>query len=81
MIPHMISTKPRFLSMGSTLVAALVLAGCTSLAPRHERPAAPVPAELPLPASLAASAPAAAASSAAESPAGPAPITQTSQKA
>lgn len=64
MIPHMISTKPRFLSMGSTLVAALVLAGCTSLAPRHERPAAPVPAELPLPASLAASAPAAAASTA-----------------
>lgn len=64
MISNLISTNPRSLSLGSTLVAALVLAGCTSLAPRHERPAAPVPAELPLPASLAASAPASAASTA-----------------
>ena len=64
MISHLISTNPRFLSRSSTLVAALVLAGCTSLAPRHERPAAPVPGELPLPASLAASAPARAASTA-----------------
>ncbi|MFM2342154.1 MAG: hypothetical protein RLZZ592_1807 [Pseudomonadota bacterium] len=60
----MISMIPRPLSLGSALVAALVLAGCTSLAPRHERPAAPVPGELPLPASLAASAPAAAAATA-----------------
>ncbi|WP_293997612.1 efflux transporter outer membrane subunit [Sphaerotilus sp.] len=37
-------------------VAALVLAGCTNLAPRHERPAAPIPARLPLPAEAAASA-------------------------
>ncbi|MFM2346968.1 MAG: hypothetical protein RL654_1721 [Pseudomonadota bacterium] len=64
MISNLISTKPRSLGVGSTLVAALVLAGCTSLAPRHERPAAPVPAELPLPASLAASAPAQAGSTA-----------------
>ncbi|NRT56131.1 efflux transporter outer membrane subunit [Sphaerotilus uruguayifluvii] len=64
MISNLISTNPRFLSRSSTLVAALVLAGCTSLAPRHERPAAPVPGELPLPASLAASAPARAASTA-----------------
>ncbi|MEY4907183.1 MAG: hypothetical protein RL260_901 [Pseudomonadota bacterium] len=37
-------------------VAALMLAGCTNLAPRHERPAAPIPAQLPLPAEAAASA-------------------------
>lgn len=43
------------------IVAALVLAGCTNLAPRHERPASPVPAQLPLPAEVAASAPAGAA--------------------
>jgi multidrug efflux system outer membrane protein len=38
------------------IVAALVLAGCTNLAPRHERPASPIPAQLPLPAEIAASA-------------------------
>ncbi len=43
------------------IVAALVLAGCTNLAPRHERPASPIPAQLPLPAEAAASASAAAA--------------------
>lgn len=43
------------------IVAALVLAGCTNLAPRHERPASPVPAQLPLPVEVAASAPAGAA--------------------
>ncbi|MEX8494969.1 efflux transporter outer membrane subunit [Sphaerotilus sp.] len=43
------------------IVAALMLAGCTNLAPRHERPAAPIPAQLPLPAEVAASAPAGAA--------------------
>jgi len=54
-------------TMGQTMghlqliVAALVLAGCTNLAPRHERPASPVPAQLPLPAEVAASAPAGAA--------------------
>lgn len=42
------------------IVAALVLAGCTNLAPRHERPASPIPAQLPLPAEAAASASAAA---------------------
>ncbi|MDZ7855376.1 efflux transporter outer membrane subunit [Sphaerotilus sp.] len=42
---------------GGGLVAALVLAGCTNLAPRHERPAAPIPSQLPLPAEVAASAP------------------------
>ena len=41
------------------IVAALVLAGCTNLAPRHERPASPIPAQLPLPAEAAASAAAA----------------------
>ena len=43
------------------IVAALVLAGCTNLAPRHERPASPIPAQLPLPAEAAAPASAAAA--------------------
>jgi outer membrane protein, multidrug efflux system len=38
------------------IVAALVLAGCTNLAPRHERPVAPIPAQLPLSAEAAASA-------------------------
>lgn len=38
------------------LLAALVLAGCTNLAPRHERPASPIPAQLPLSADAAASA-------------------------
>jgi outer membrane protein TolC len=49
------------------LALALLLAGCTSLAPHYQRPAAPVPGELPLPAGMAASAPAAAASAAADS--------------
>ncbi|MEY8875595.1 MAG: TolC family protein, partial [Leptothrix sp. (in: b-proteobacteria)] len=51
---------PRFVP----LALALLLAGCTSLAPHYQRPAAPVPGELPLPAGMAASAPAAAASAA-----------------
>ena len=58
------SWVPAFAGMtkvGGGLVAALVLAGCTNLAPRHERPAAPIPAQLPVPASAAASAPAGAA--------------------
>jgi outer membrane protein TolC len=46
------------------LALALLLAGCTSLAPHYQRPAAPVPGELPLPAGMAASAPAPAASAA-----------------
>jgi NodT family efflux transporter outer membrane factor (OMF) lipoprotein len=41
------------------LAAAALLAACSSLAPKTERPAAPVPAQLPLPVELAASAPAA----------------------
>ncbi|MEY8876946.1 MAG: TolC family protein [Leptothrix sp. (in: b-proteobacteria)] len=39
------------------LVAALALAGCTHLAPTYERPEAPVPPQLAVPAELAASAP------------------------
>ncbi|ACB35966.1 RND efflux system, outer membrane lipoprotein, NodT family [Leptothrix cholodnii SP-6] len=42
-----------------TLSAALLLAGCGSLAPTYERPAAPVPTQLPLAAAEAASASAA----------------------
>lgn len=42
-------------------VAALLLAGCTSLAPSYQRPALPVPAQLPLAPEAAASAPAEAA--------------------
>ena len=56
MISNLISTNPRVLARGSTLVAALALAGCMNLAPRHAVPAAPVPERLPLPAGLAASA-------------------------
>ena len=41
------------------LAAALLLAGCGSLAPKHERPAAPVPAQLPMAPAEAASASAA----------------------
>ena len=43
------------------LAAALcaVLAGCSSMAPRYERPAAPVPGQFPLAPAAAASAPAA----------------------
>jgi NodT family efflux transporter outer membrane factor (OMF) lipoprotein len=64
-----------------TLVLALLAAGCTSLAPTYERPASPVPAQLPL-------APAAAASAAATAqPVGwqalvrPAPLRQLVEQA
>ncbi|MEX8520938.1 MAG: efflux transporter outer membrane subunit [Leptothrix sp. (in: b-proteobacteria)] len=40
------------------LIGALLLAGCANLAPSYQRPAAPIPAELPAAASIAASAPA-----------------------
>ncbi|MEO8298083.1 MAG: efflux transporter outer membrane subunit [Burkholderiales bacterium] len=45
----------------AVFAAVLALAGCASLAPKYERPAAPVPAQLPVPATDAASAPAEAA--------------------
>lgn len=50
------STTTRTMRSLELAVAALLLAGCTNLAPRHERPAAPIPAQLPLPAEAAASA-------------------------
>lgn len=50
------STTTRTMRSLELAVAALMLAGCTNLAPRHERPAAPIPAQLPLPAEAAASA-------------------------
>lgn len=42
--------------IGAALPLAAALAGCMNLAPRHERPALPVPAQLALPAAMAASA-------------------------
>lgn len=61
MSPTLIATSRSALG---ALALALLLAGCTSLAPSYQRPATPVPGELPLPAGMAASAPAAAASAA-----------------
>lgn len=44
-----LSPRPTALS---ALAAALLLAGCMNLAPTYQRPAAPVPAQLPLPAAV-----------------------------
>lgn len=54
---HTSGRRPLALRL-SALALALLAAGCSSLAPNYERPAAPVPAQLPLASAAAASAPA-----------------------
>lgn len=52
-------SRRSFPGLASGAAALMLVAGCSSLAPKHERPAAPVPAQLPVPAAAqAASAPA-----------------------